>query len=540
MLRNFLFFILNIQFIYAFAQSGIKSLEKDLDEVMQKEHEYHQNRLARIEQLKKKLIVNNQNIEKINFDIHYELYEQYRKFQSDSALTYILKCRTILGDNNDSLRLKVNLDLASLYSTKGRYLEANEILNQISKDNIPKILLPKYYEAHVSFYSNYGQSNNNNIYYKKSELYRDSLLQHLDTNAISYHIETATRDIFANNRKDAINKLEYILAHKNNTGEYTALVSYLLGIAYKQDNNREKQKFFLLKSAIEDIKNANKDNASLQDLSNIYYDEENFNRSFRLIDKAIKDAIYCDVRYRIIEGTTFYPIISAAYQDRINTQNKKLILNLLLISFLSIILIAGIIFIIKQMNKLNAIKSELSDSNKQLLRLNRRIQKSNIELSEANHIKEEYIAQFFDMCSSYIEKIDLLRKSVLKKANNNQIKELIIDLKSAAVIDEEISELYHNFDTIFLSLYPSFIDDFNSLIRDEEIILPKKNELLNTELRIFALIRLGIDDSVKISSFLRYSLRTVYNYRTKVRNKAIGNREEFESLVKKIGNIDRK
>lgn len=192
------------------------------------------------------------------------------------------------------------------------------------------------------------------------------------------------------------------------------------------------------------------------------------------------------------------------------------------------------------MNKLSLVKSQLSQTNNQLLLMNTQIHKSNIELSEANHIKEEYIAQFFDMCSSYIEKIDLLRKRVIKKANTNQLQDLITELKSPKLIEDEVIELYHNFDTIFLNLYPSFIEDFNSLLREEEIILPKKNELLNTELRIFALIRLGIDDSVKIASFLRYSLRTVYNYRTKVRNKAIGDREEFENLVKKIGNIDRK
>ncbi len=144
------------------------------------------------------------------------------------------------------------------------------------------------------------------------------------------------------------------------------------------------------------------------------------------------------------------------------------------------------------------------------------------------------------MCSSYIEKIDAMRKGMLKKANNQHISALITDLKSTKVIEEEVTELYHNFDSIFLNLYPSFIDDFNYLLRTEEHITPKKGELLNTELRIFALIRLGIDDSVKIASFLRYSLRTVYNYRTKVRNKAIGNRDEFENCVKNIGNINRK
>jgi len=540
MIRHILFLLISLQPILLLGQYDIKNLEKELDLLLDKEEQYHQIRLEKINKLKNNLLFKRNSTQKSLFDIHYQLFEQYQKFQSDSALTYIYKCQEIIGQENDSLRIKLQLDLAHLYSTKGRYLEANEILKNISPQTIPVMLLAKYYDTYLAFYSHYGQSNNNNIYYRQSELYRDSLLQYLDPNAISYQIEIATRDIFAGNRKKAIEALEYILQNKNNTGEYTALVSYLLGIAYKQENNPEKQKYYVLQSAIEDIKNANKDNASLQDLALIYYGEENFDRAFKLIDKAIKDAIYCDVRYRIIEGTTFYPIINASYQAKINAQNKKLLFNLVLISVLTVVLIAGIIFIIKQMNKLSLVKSQLSQTNNQLLLMNTQIHKSNIELSEANHIKEEYIAQFFDMCSSYIEKIDLLRKRVIKKANTNQLQDLITELKSPKLIEDEVIELYHNFDTIFLNLYPSFIEDFNSLLREEEIILPKKNELLNTELRIFALIRLGIDDSVKIASFLRYSLRTVYNYRTKVRNKAIGDREEFENLVKKIGNIDRK
>ena len=96
-------------------------------------------------------------------------------------------------------------------------------------------------------------------------------------------------------------------------------------------------------------------------------------------------------------------------------------------------------------------------------------------------------------------------------------------------------ELYAKFDSIFLNIYPDFIEEFNNLLVPEERIYPKQDELLTTELRIYALIRLGITDSNKIASFLRYSLRTVYNYRTKVRNKSAVTRGDFEDYVKKIG-----
>lgn len=174
----------------------------------------------------------------------------------------------------------------------------------------------------------------------------------------------------------------------------------------------------------------------------------------------------------------------------------------------------------------------ITDTNKQLKEVN-------IQLSESNHIKEEYIAHFFDLCSTYITKLEDYRKSLNKKAANNQLDDLFKTLKSTAFVDNELEELYKNFDNIFLSLYPTFVEDFNTLLISEEQIVLKPGELLNTELRIFALIRLGITDSVKIASFLRYSLSTIYNYRTKARNKAAVSRDEFENLVMKIGIIQK-
>lgn len=198
------------------------------------------------------------------------------------------------------------------------------------------------------------------------------------------------------------------------------------------------------------------------------------------------------------------------------------------------------------MKRVSRIRKELYRANVKLIDLNqgitdtnKQLKEVNIQLSESNHIKEEYIAHFFDLCSTYITKLEDYRKSLNKKAANNQLDDLFKTLKSTAFVDNELEELYKNFDNIFLSLYPTFVEDFNTLLISEEQIVLKPGELLNTELRIFALIRLGITDSVKIASFLRYSLSTIYNYRTKARNKAAVSRDEFENLVMRIGIIQK-
>ena len=171
--------------------------------------------------------------------------------------------------------------------------------------------------------------------------------------------------------------------------------------------------------------------------------------------------------------------------------------------------------------------------------MNNTLKKINFEVTEANYIKEEYIAYFLNQCSKYIEKLDDYRKMVNKKIQDKQIENLYKTTKNNNLKEDELEELYTNFDTMFMHLFPDFIEKFNSLLLDDEHIYIKKGEVLNTELRIYALIRLGIDDSGKIANFLGYSVNTIYNYRAKIKNKAKISREDFEWTVRKIGTFNK-
>ena len=187
------------------------------------------------------------------------------------------------------------------------------------------------------------------------------------------------------------------------------------------------------------------------------------------------------------------------------------------------------------MRRLYRVKEELSQANGLLRKLNDELNGKNQQLLDSNDVKEQYIARFFDFCSTYIDKLEDYRKSLKKLFQDRRFDDLGKRLKSTSMFESELDELYRNFDAIFLSLYPSFVEDFNALLVEEERIVPKTGDLLNKELRIYALLRLGITDSAKIASFLRCSLSTVYNYRTKVRNKAAISREAFEKEVMEIG-----
>ena len=225
----------------------------------------------------------------------------------------------------------------------------------------------------------------------------------------------------------------------------------------------------------------------------------------------------------------------------IEKQNNRLQLYLLLITSLFVSLMLALIYIRRQMKKLSDVRnnlqianSRLNVLNEELRQMNHYLSSTNLELSESNQIKEEYIARFIKLCSIYINRLDAYRRMVNKKVSSGQIAELLKITRSQDALDKELEELYANFDTAFLHIFPDFVKKFNELLQNDEYIVLKRDELLNTELRIFALIRLGIDDSSQIAEFLRYSVNTIYNYRAKVKNKARVPREDFEDIVRKI------
>ena len=319
------------------------------------------------------------------------------------------------------------------------------------------------------------------------------------------------------------------------------LVTYHRSLIYKYlgDKIREKQNLCL--SAISDIRSAIKDHASLWMLAQLLYENGDMERAYQYMRFSWNATKFYNARLRSWQSADVLSLIDKTYQAMIEKQNDRLQQYLVLITALLVLLIGALGYIYRQMKKLAVARNHLQTANHQLNQLNEELQQmnacltsTNAELSESNQIKEEYIARFIKLCSTYINRLDAYRRMVNKKVSAGQIAELLKITRSQDALDEELEELYANFDTAFLHLFPDFVKKFNALLQDNEQIILKKDELLNTELRIFALIRLGIEDSSQIAEFLRYSVNTIYNYRAKVKNKARGSREDFEDLVRKI------
>jgi hypothetical protein len=236
------------------------------------------------------------------------------------------------------------------------------------------------------------------------------------------------------------------------------------------------------------------------------------------------------------------PIINESYEAKNKSNQSQLIVFLISVSVLSLFLIGVLILLFKQMKKLARAQKNLELANNQLSKLNQQLQgfnsklnQTNLELAETSLLKEIYIGRYMDQCSIYIRKMEEYSQKLKVMATAGKVNDLVSTVKSKAFIDKELKEFYQQFDQTFTELYPMFVYEFKALINDPDSIIVKKGELLSPELRIFALIRLGIKDSAKIADFLRYSPSTIYNYRSQIKNKAKGIREEFEMKVMRIG-----
>lgn len=284
---------------------------------------------------------------------------------------------------------------------------------------------------------------------------------------------------------------------------------------------------YLVMSAISDVICPLKENLAMQELAMFLFQnpEQDLARANKYINYSMEDAMFYNNRLRMLEIAKKFPPIVNTYQNKWIEKNEVLMKSIYFISFLGIFLMISLLLIFRQLKMLREQRKIVTDMNNKLKELNS-------ELVKTNRTREEYVSLFLELCAAYIDKLNKYQDLVKRKVKAKQIDDLL-KISSSKMSDSDARQFFVNFDTAFLTLYPNFISEFNSLVREGEEIVPAKGEILNTELRIFALIRLGIKDSSRIATLLFYSPQTIYNYRTSVKKKA-KNRDEFEEQVKKL------
>lgn len=531
--------------LHAADSSRADSLLLKLDQAIKERPIYMEQKELKLVELKRQL--HRQIPDEERFAILGTLLDEYRSFNTDSALHMAEEREQIairLGNRKYIDNARMNK--ADVLGMTGMYKEVMDLMRNIHIDRLPVDIHPYYYHIYRTVYglmADYAvTAYEKKLYTELTDKYRDSLLLVNKDNLLIHTLIQSDQYNVRNEYDKAIRLLTDYLALQKDYEHDVAICAYTLSESYRLKGDKEKEKEYLIVSAMADMKTAVREYISLRKLAVLLYQEGDIERAYSYVKICMEDAAACNARLRKLEILEIFPIINDAYQQKTEKQQEQMKWALVSISLLSFFLLLAIFYVYKQMKKVAAARSEVIDANKRLKELNDELHLSNAQLKEANHsiaensyLKEEYIGRYMDQCSVYLEKMDNYRRSLGKIAATGNVEELYKNIKSFKFIEGELKEFYTNFDNTFLQLFPTFVEDFNALLADDEQISLKAGERMNTELRIFALIRLGITDSVKIAQFLRYSVTTIYNYRTKVRNKAAGDRDLLEQEVMTIG-----
>lgn len=531
--------------LHAADSSRADSLLLKLDQAIKERPIYMEQKELKLVELKRQL--HRQIPDEERFAILGTLLDEYRSFNTDSALHMAEEREQIairLGNREYIDNARMNK--ADVLGMTGMYKEVMDLMRNIHIDRLPVDIHPYYYHIYRTVYglmADYAVTAYvKKLYTELTDKYRDSLLLVNKDNLLIHTLIQSDQYNVRNEYDKAIRLLTDYLALQKDYEHDVAICAYTLSESYRLKGDKEKEKEYLIVSAMADMKTAVREYISLRKLAVLLYQEGDIERAYSYVKICMEDAAACNARLRKLEILEIFPIINDAYQQKTEKQQEQMKWALVSISLLSLFLLLAIFYVYKQMKKVAAARREVIDANKRLKELNDELHLSNAQLKEANHsiaensyLKEEYIGRYMDQCSVYLEKMDNYRRSLGKIAATGNVEELYKNIKSSKFIEGELKEFYTNFDNTFLQLFPTFVEDFNALLADDEQISLKAGERMNTELRIFALIRLGITDSVKIAQFLRYSVTTIYNYRTKVRNKAAGDRDLLEQEVMTIG-----
>mgnify|MGYP002310546882 FL=1 len=531
--------------LHAADSSRADSLLLKLDQAIKERPIYMEQKELKLVELKRQL--HRQIPDEERFAILGTLLDEYRSFNTDSALHMAEEREQIairLGNREYIDNARMNK--ADVLGMTGMYKEVMDLMRNIHIDRLPVDIHPYYYHIYRTVYglmADYAvTAYEKKLYTELTDKYRDSLLLVNKDNLLIHTLIQSDQYNVRNEYDKAIRLLTDYLALQKDYEHDVAICAYTLSESYRLKGDKEKEKEYLIVSAMADMKTAVREYISLRKLAVLLYQEGDIERAYSYVKICMEDAAACNARLRKLEILEIFPIINDAYQQKTEKQQEQMKWALVSISLLSLFLLLAIFYVYKQMKKVSAARREVIDANKRLKELNDELHLSNAQLKEANHsiaensyLKEEYIGRYMDQCSVYLEKMDNYRRSLGKIAATGNVEELYKNIKSSKFIEGELKEFYTNFDNTFLQLFPTFVEDFNALLADDEQISLKAGERMNTELRIFALIRLGITDSVKIAQFLRYSVTTIYNYRTKVRNKAAGDRDLLEQEVMTIG-----
>ena len=446
-------------------------------------------------------------------DVAYE----YSYFDSDSTISTLKIVAKMASDASDNyMEVKTAIRISRILTTLGYYKESSDIIDSLNRKSIPRPLLFEYFEAkeflcYELFHVDGSRLEFQDMYEEKYRSYMDSVIFYAPGDS-EFGLRSREKKALILNDYDyamQCNRKRMELAPEGSIAE--SFVFYERNLIY---GNEEECLYCLLRAAIIDLENSNQDVAAFTKISYMLRNSVDAGILDKFSEYSYSSMIKFRSRTRRILGMDVIVETDRLLRQQILEQKRQLTLSLALLSVLAVLLVGALCYMVALIRKGRV--------------LTRRLERS-------NRISNGYIASFFQLYSSYIDRLLAFRGRIntsLRRGNTNYVIELTNP--SRDITNDELRHMYDSFDSAFLDIFPTFVEDFNSLLKPECHIVLKESEKLNTELRIFAMIKLGVTESAKISELLHYSIKTVYNKRSAVNSKLAISKEKFEKILKEL------
>ena len=478
-----------------------------------------------------------------------ELYTEYYVFRFDSAMTYANQGMSLAIKRNDKHYMTLfSIHLAEILTLGGMYSEAVNRLDGIDRSVVEADMMFKLYYSYFSVYSYWSDYCHDQVfsplYREKANDYLRQAMQYASESDPLYKFYQGERMVYVEpDSKKAREFYQSVMGASPEGSRIYAMASYALAGNFMVGGDEERYEEFLIKAALSDLKSCTMENLALQTLAVFLFQkgEEYIERAERYINVSMEDAKFYNNRLRILEISRNLPQIMTSYQDVTERQNRHLRYAIGFISLLVIGLLLTSYYIYRQNRKLNIRRHELAESNNQLTDLNAQLAESNQQQADLNNQLQELNQRliytnkhreglasiYIDLCAKYIDKLGKYQTLVKRKIKAHQEQELLQTISSTRISEEDAATFLTRFDKAFLELYPTFVEEFNALLTEDGRITQKSPHTLTTELRTFALIRLGVKSTADIAGLLFLSNQTIYNCRSVTKNKAI-NKETFD------------
>ncbi len=491
--------------------------------VLDKKKNYDAGKLKRIDSLVKFLSRHKVDLnERYNIDLL--LYNEYKSFNYHAAYHYSQQLQQIGKTLNDPVKIAYGkIKLGFILLSSGMFKETFDSLKTVKVDLLPDSARKEYYFLTARTYYDLADYDKDDhytaIYNERAGRYVDSGTMLCKSNSFEFIYYQGLKSLKNGDTRKAVANLQSLLKDYKLTDHQFAVTASTLSDLYIRGGDTDHAIDLLMEAAITDVRSSTKEAAAMLNLAQLLNKSGDITHAYFFIKQAMDDAIYYGARQRKLQVSAILPVIAG---ETINSVEQQRLILFFYAALLTILLV----IIYKQLQKLKLADKVIMDTN-------RNLQETNRKLNEANTIKEEYIGYYFNLISVYINKLEKFKRSVDTKLITKRYDDIAM-LVSNINLTKEREELFINFDQAFLKIFPNFVNDYNALFSEENRVKLLPNQLLNTDLRIFALVRLGINDTEKIAHILEYSVNTIYNYKARIKSKSIVHNDEFEHAIMAI------